>query len=83
MTKTTRVSRTARKATETSSGAAKHTANGAEMMRAASEVIAARMTILANGLTDPMRADIREISLMGTEKMEALSASMAQSSSIQ
>lgn len=77
MTKTTRVSRTARKATESSPGAAKHAANGAEMMQAASEVIAARMAILADGLADPMRADIREMSLMGTEKMEALSASGA------
>jgi hypothetical protein len=47
------------------------------MMQAASEVVAARMTILADGLANPMRADIREISLMGTEKLEALSASGA------
>lgn len=51
-------------------------ANG-EMMRAAGDVIAARLEIMARGLTDPGRADLREMSLMGTEKVEALSASAA------
>lgn len=49
-------------------------ANG-EMMRAAGDVIAARLEIMARGLADPGRADLREMSLMGTEKVEALSAS--------
>jgi hypothetical protein len=75
MTKTTRAGRAARKAATTAQGAAAHAATGAEMMRAASEVIAARMTILADGLADPMKADIREMSLMGTEKLEAMGAS--------
>lgn len=70
MTRTTRAGRAAQ-------DAAAHAANGAEMMRAASEVIAARMSILADGLADPMRADIREMSLMGTEKLEAMGASAA------
>lgn len=47
----------------------------AEMMCAASDVIAARLRIIADGLADPGRADLREMSLMGTEKVEALSAS--------
>jgi hypothetical protein len=51
--------------------------HGGEMMRAASDVIAARMTIMAEGLANPMKADVREMSLMGTEKMEAMSASAA------
>lgn len=75
MTKTTRASAAARKAAGTAQGAASDAATGAEMMRAASEVIAARMAILADGLADPMKADIREMSLMGTEKLEALGAS--------
>lgn len=75
MTKMTRSGRAVRKAAATTSDAAAHAANGADMMRAASEVIAARMTILADGLADPMKADIREMSLMGTEKLEAMGAS--------
>ncbi|WP_082385035.1 phasin family protein [Brevundimonas sp. AAP58] len=75
MTKTTKVGRATRKVTATAEGAATHAANGADMMRAASEVIAARITILADGLADPMKADIREMSLMGTEKLEAMGAS--------
>jgi hypothetical protein len=51
--------------------------HGGEMMRAASDVIAARMTIMAEGFANPMKADVREMSLMGTEKMEAMSASAA------
>ena len=52
-------------------------ASGGEMLRAASDVIAARLNIMAEGLADPMRADVREMSLMGTEKIEALSESAA------
>ena len=51
--------------------------HGGEMMRAASDVIAARMTIMAEGFANPMKADVREMSLMGTEKLEALGASAA------
>ncbi len=51
--------------------------HGGEMMRAASDVIAARMAIMAEGMANPMKADVRELSLMGTEKLEALSASGA------
>lgn len=50
---------------------------GGEMMKAASDVIAARMEILANGLADPRKADFKEISLMSSEKVEALSESAA------
>jgi hypothetical protein len=51
--------------------------DGGEMMRASGDVIAARMDIMARGLADPMRADLKELALMGTEKVEALSASAA------
>lgn len=50
---------------------------GGEMMRAAGEVVAARLDILAAGLADPSRADLAEISLMSSEKIEAASASAA------
>jgi len=49
--------------------------HGGEMLRAASDVIAARMTIMAEGMANPMKADMREMSLMSTEKVEAMTAS--------
>lgn len=52
-------------------------ASGGEMLRAASDVIAARLNIMAEGLANPMKADMREMSLMGTEKVEALSESVS------
>ncbi|MBO9501843.1 phasin [Brevundimonas sp. A19_0] len=48
-----------------------------DMLTASSDVIAARMEIMARAMADPLRADIGELSLMGTEKLEALSASAA------
>lgn len=50
---------------------------GGEMMKAAGDVIAARMEILASGMADPRKADFKEISLMSSEKVEALSESAA------
>ncbi|MBD3837403.1 MAG: phasin [Brevundimonas sp.] len=44
-------------------------------MSASAQVIAARTAILADGLADPLSADLTEISLMGSEKAEALAAS--------
>lgn len=57
--------------------AATTAAHGGEMMRAASDVIAARLNIMAEGLANPMKADMTEMSLMSTEKVEALTASAA------
>lgn len=48
---------------------------GGELMQASQEVIAARLEILAAGLADPTKADLAEMALMGSEKVEALSAS--------
>ncbi|HEY1223794.1 MAG TPA: phasin [Brevundimonas sp.] len=48
-----------------------------EMMQAAGDVVAARLNILAAGLTDPSKADLKEMALMGSEKVEALSESAA------
>jgi hypothetical protein len=50
---------------------------GGEMMRVAGEVVAARMDILAAGLADPSKADLAEIALMSTEKVEAATVSAA------
>lgn len=49
---------------------------GAQTLEAARDVMAARLEILAAGLVDPARADLAEMSLMGSEKVEALSASV-------
>lgn len=57
--------------------AAMTAASGGEMMRAASDVIAARLNIMAEGMANPMKADMAEMSLMGAEKIEALSESAA------
>lgn len=59
-----RVDRAARTATTTA------IAQG-EMMRAAGDVVVARLQILAAGMADPAQADLKEISLMGLEKIEA------------
>ena len=57
---------------------ATHTAMaGGEMMRAASDVIAARLEILAAGMANPTKTDFKEMSLMSSEKVEAMSASAA------
>ena len=50
---------------------------GQELLQASGDVIARRLEIVAEGLRDPMKADLRELSLMGSEKVEALTASAA------
>jgi hypothetical protein len=65
-----RVARDARKA-----GA--HAISSGEMLQASGDVIAARLEIMRAGLADPGKADLREISLMSSEKIEALSVSAA------
>lgn len=57
--------------------AAKTAAKGGEALTAASQVIAARMDILADGMVDPTRVDLKEMALMGSEKVEAITASAA------
>lgn len=47
----------------------------AELLAASAQVIAARTAMMANGLADPLGVDMVEMSLMGTEKAEALAAS--------
>lgn len=48
-----------------------------DTLRAAGEVIAARLAILASAAADPANADFAEIRLMSAEKIEALTASGA------
>ena len=53
---------------------------GHELLQASGDVIARRLEIVADALRDPMKADLREMSLMGSEKVEALTASATISS---
>lgn len=75
MTSTDKTIKNARRAVRNAKSAADTSADGQEMMRAASDVVAARMEIMADGMANPGRADLKEMSLMSTEKVEAFSAS--------
>ena len=48
---------------------------GGEMLQASGDVIAARLEIMAAGMANPVKADLKEMSLMSSEKVEAMSAS--------
>ena len=48
-----------------------------ELIEASGAVIARRLEIVAEGVRDPLKADLRELTLMGSEKVEALAASAA------
>lgn len=48
---------------------------GQELLEASGDVIAKRLGIVADAMRDPTKADLRELSLMGSEKVEALNAS--------
>lgn len=67
--------RDGRRALNNARSAALTAQSGGEMLKASSDVISARMAIMAEGLANPMKADLREMSLMGTEKVEAMTAS--------
>ena len=75
MTQIDRAVKTGRKLTRNASSASHTALSGGEMLSAAGDVIAARMKIMADGMTDPAKVDLKEMSLMTTEKVEALSAS--------
>jgi hypothetical protein len=77
MTQIDRAVKTGRKLTRNAAKASDTTWSGGEMLSAASDVIAARMKIMADGMTDPTKVDLTELSLMSSEKVEALSESAA------
>jgi hypothetical protein len=64
-----------RRLTRDGARAANAALSGGEMLQAAGDVINARMGIMAAGMADPRKVDLKEMSLMSTEKVEALSAS--------
>jgi len=67
----------ARRATRNAQSATTTAVAGGEMLQAASDVIAARLEIMRAGMVDPRKADLKEMSLMSSEKVEALSESAA------
>ena len=75
MTEFEKAIRTGRRLTRDSARAANTVLSGGEMMKAAGDVINARLEIMAAGLADPRKIDLTEMSLMSSEKVEALSAS--------
>lgn len=76
MTSSERAARDHRRLSRNAEAAARTLRAGGETLEAARDVVAARLEILASGLADPTRADLAEMSLMGAEKAEALSAAM-------
>jgi hypothetical protein len=77
MTQFDRAIKTGRRLNRDGARAARTALSGGEMLQAAGDVINARMEILAAGLADPRKIDLTELSLMSSEKTEALSASAA------
>ena len=77
MTEFDRAIKTGRRLTRDGARAASTALSGGEMLQAAGDVINARLEIMAAGMTDPRKIDLTEMSLMSTEKVEALSASAA------
>jgi hypothetical protein len=48
---------------------------GQELLEASGDVIARRLGIVVEAMRDPSKADMRELALMGSEKVEAMAAS--------
>ena len=75
MTQFDKALKTGRRLTRDGARAASAALASGEMLQAAGDVINARLGIMAAGLADPRKADLKELSLMSSEKVEALSAS--------
>lgn len=75
MTQFDKAMKTGRRLTRDGARAANTALSSGEMMQAAGDVINARLEIMAAGMVDPRKADLTEMSLMSSEKVEALSAS--------
>ena len=75
MTQFDKAIKTGRRLTRDGARAADTALSGGEMLLAAGDVINARLEMMAAGMTDPRKVDLKELSLMSTEKVEALSAS--------
>ncbi|MFT4911600.1 MAG: hypothetical protein ACI9YM_000170 [Brevundimonas sp.] len=77
MTHIKKAARNGRRLARNNQSAADTAVAGGEMLHASGEVISARLEIMAAGLANPGKADLAEISLMSSEKVEAISASVS------
>jgi len=77
MTQFDKAMKTGRRLSRDGARAADTAVSGGEMLQAAGDVINARLEIMAAGMVDPRKIDLTEMSLMSSEKTEALSASAA------
>ena len=77
MTHIKKAARNGRRLASNNKSAADTAVAGGEMLHASGEVISARLEIMAAGLANPGKADLAEISLMSSEKVEAMSASVS------
>jgi|TARA_R110002124_G_scaffold63869_2_gene174860 hypothetical protein len=77
MTHIKKAARNGRRLARNGQSAADTAVAGGEMLHASGEVISARLEIMAAGLADPGKVDLAEISLMSSEKVEAISASVS------
>ena len=77
MTISSKTQRTVRRLSADAKTATATAVSGGEMLQAAGDVITARMEIMAAGMTDPSKVDLKEMSLMSSEKVQALSESGA------
>jgi len=75
MTEFEKALKTGRRLTRDGARAANTALSGGEMMKAAGDVINARLEIMAAGMADPRKIDLAEMSLMSSGKVEALSDS--------
>lgn len=75
MTQFDKALKTGRRLNRDGARATRTALSGGEMLQAAGDVINARLEIMAAGMADPRKIDLTEMSLMSTEKVEALSAS--------
>ena len=76
MTEIDKAIKTGHRLTRNAASAASTARDGGEMLQASGDVISARLGIMAAGMVDPLKADLTEMSLMSTEKVEALTASV-------
>jgi hypothetical protein len=77
MTQFDKAMKTGRRLSRDGARVADTAVSGGEMLQAAGDVINARLEIMAAGMVDPRKIDLTEMSLMSSEKTEALSASAA------
>ena len=75
MTQFDKTTKTGRRLTRDGARATSTALSCGEMLQAAGDVINARLEIMAVGMADPRKIDLKEMSLMSTEKVEAVSAS--------